>query len=38
LNTLNINFCKEVTSAGIDELSKREFKELGVANLPNLKG
>jgi hypothetical protein len=38
LNTLNINFCKEVTSAGIDALTKKEFVELGLANLPNLKG
>mgnify|MGYP003430707164 CR=1 FL=1 len=38
LNSLHINFCSEVTSAGIDFLGKKEFVELGLASLPNLKG
>lgn len=38
LNTLHINFCKEVTSAGFEALAKKEFVELGLASLPNLKG
>lgn len=35
---MNINFCTEVTSTGIECLAKHEFVELGLANLPSLKG
>lgn len=37
LSVLNINFCKNVTSAGTLSLGKHEFEELGLASLPNLK-
>lgn len=37
MSVLNINFCKNVTSVGIDSLSKLSFIELGLSSLPNLK-
>jgi len=36
---LNLNFCSEVTSLGLEFLSEEhEFEELGLSSLPNLKG
>lgn len=37
LHTLSINFCREVSSAGIQALAKREFVSLGLADLPQAK-
>ena len=37
LGVLEINFCREVTSAGAQALSKRKFTRLGLSDLPNLK-
>ena len=38
LHVLSINFCTQVTSAGIGALEGKSFTDLGLANLPLLKG
>lgn len=38
LEVLSINFCKQVTSTGLEFLCDHEFEELGLSTLPNIKG